>query len=270
MVRLPEFWYEHLFVGAYTFAIVFVWRATLSGAYMNCDELLLPRNMGLMALSGITYILLFLVTSYYVWTSIFAYKYPIPLSAYMTVIPGYIVPILILWFLFPPERRQVKELQKRMSYIILHNFNTLIVPICYNIVILLIKGADTYQPIVALLLPALREVYSRISGKLIRNAANGDSCGTLIYLNYGVNTHYCVTLCIVLGSLASDTTSAVLIGVDYSYNLWLTMKIVGTKKRNPRIFLEKIASLQDLAIGELVEFQAPLSFMLVLICAFYG
>ena len=48
------------------------------------------------------------------------------------------------------------------------------------------------------------------------------------------------------------------------------MKIVWTKKRNPRIFLEKIASLQDLAIGELVEFQAPLSFMLVLICAFYG
>ena len=96
-------------------------------------------------------------------------------------------------------------------------------------------------------------MYIRISGKLIRNAANGDICGTLIYLNYGVNTHYCVILCIVLGSLASDTTSVLLIGVDYFYNLWLTMKIVWTKKRNPRIFLEKIETLQDLAIGELVE-----------------
>ena len=66
LVRFPEFWYEHLFLGAYSFAIIFVWRAALSWAYMNCDELLLPRNIRLMTLSGITYILLFLVSSYYV------------------------------------------------------------------------------------------------------------------------------------------------------------------------------------------------------------
>ena len=81
---------------------------------------------------------------------------------------------------------------------------------------------------------------------------------------------YIIVLCIVLGSLATNSTSWVLIGVDYFHNLWLTFKIVWMNKRKPEKIMKQIETHEDLALCELAEFHAPVVFIFVFIAASYG
>ena len=174
-----------------------------------------------------------------------------------------------IWFLFPITWRQTKNLQKRMRYIVLRLIAAIVMDMCFEIIFEVIRqSSNQYQPIVALMLPALREVYTRVSIPLIQRAAFGDECGAMIYLKYAIHIHYASLLCIVLGSLATESTSWVLIAVDYTYNMWLCFKII--RKQNPRMIEEQIDALQELALCELAEFHTPIGYILALVGASYG
>ena len=83
-------------------------------------------------------------------------------------------------------------------------------------------------------------------------------------------TSHTIILCYVVGSFATETTTWILVGVDFSINILLCLWIVWTRKRHPGNVQKQIDLLQDLAVYELVEFHSPLSFILVISVAFYG
>ena len=271
LVQYPEYWYELLLPGPYGVAVGYAFRCILTGSYMNIGYLLLPRRVALMSFVGLAYMFVLILTTYFIWTPILAYRYPIPFLGFSaTYFSTFFNPMLV-WFLFPKEWRQCKHLQKRMCYLLFYVVYGLMANVCYSIIIQIIgKSSNNYQPIVALVLPALREVDFMISSKMIKKAANGDESGSLIQLKYMINGQYVILLCIVLGSLASDATSWVLIGVDYSINIWLSFKLVRTKKRNPHMIQEQIDVLKEITICELVELLAPLAFILVFVAASQG
>ena len=111
----------------------------------------------------------------------------------------------------------------------------------------------------------MREAHIRLSGLAIKKSCNGDEKFSIIILNYAINTYYVMNLCMILGSVATNSTSIVLLGVDYATNVWLAVKLAWTNKRGTSTTQEQIDLLQDLALGELVEFQGPVAYMLLFV-----
>ena len=143
--------------------------------------------------------------------------------------------------------------------------------ISYQIIMDKIRTTENaYQPFIALVFPALREISIWIASKLIARCSNGDKTGATIFLKYQLATQHAICLCYVIGSYTTATTSLVLIGVDFSANVFICLLVVWTKKFHPSKIQKQIDLLQDLAIYELVEFHATLAFILVIAVAYYG
>ena len=106
--------------------------------------------------------------------------------------------------------------------------------------------------------------------KLVKKAANGDQPGSLILLKYVVNVQYATILCVTFGSVATNVTSWILIGIDYAYNMYLCFKIVRMKTPTHQMIQSQIGTFQELAITEIVEIVTPLAFILVFVAAAYG
>ena len=271
LLQSPEYWYELLLPATFWGALEAVNRCTQLGTFMNMEILLRPRNMALMALAGCVCMLLLVSSTHFIWTSIFLFRYPIPLLGFMFGIFSNIYNYAFCWFLIPKEIRKISRIQKGLFYIILQLAFQNLVGLAYQRVIQSITdSSDQYQPIVALALPIVRELNIWISEKLLKKAANGDEGGAMIFMKFMTNAFYAVILCTVLGSIATNETSWVLIGIDYACNMWLCFNLVWTHKRNPTAIQIKIDRLLDLVICELVEFLTPLAYVLVLTTAYHG
>ena len=272
LVQSPDYWFEHLLPGTYCGMIIFAYKCSASGSYMNIECLSLSRNMMLSSLAGCAYGFLFVLTTYYTWTSVFAYQYPIPLLGFAFTFLGWVCGGTFTWFLLPKKQRRCRGQQKRMGYVIVQMvFGMILATALYFVIICIIRmSSDRYQPIAALALPAYKEIHSMVSSKLLKNAANGDAFGSMLYLKYVVNIHYVSNLCIVLGSIATNATSWVLMGVDYAFNMWLCFNIVRKNKSGNPMIQEQIDTLVDLALCEQVEFHVPLAFISVFAMASYG
>ena len=91
-----------------------------------------------------------------------------------------------------------------------------------------------------------------------------------IFFKYSISVRHALILCNIVGNTATQTTSLVLITVDFSFNIYLCLRIIWLRRQQPNIMLKQIECLQDLALYELVEFQVPLAFISVLCVTYYG
>ena len=147
----------------------------------------------------------------------------------------------------------------------------LVIPVIYNMLAKMLLTVSTeYQPIVSLGFPLLEKITSWICNKWVRKASSGDSSGAMLINNCVIATRHIIQLCYVLGSIATDTTSWVIMGMTFILNLYSCGKIVLQKKRNPRQFEDLSYLLQNLAFIEMVEVMVSLSFMLSLLVAYFG
>ena len=267
----PRYWYQILLPGTLAMIMIvgYVWLQ--AGMYMNIDLLSLPNSYIRICLFGTIFAILYLITTYYVWTRFFVYEYPIPFLGFIGTYSTWLYAIIVIWFFLPKNWRKSRSLRKRMKFFIIILNITLISNIAYNMILEFIKKApDLYQPIISLILPAWREISVWITQKFLGKTSNGDIWGSTIFLKYLYFTNHAIILCVVLGSISTDITSMILMGIDFSYNLWLCFRIVWTKRRNPDLTDKLIELIEDLALCELVEFQAPLGFIFAFIGAYYG
>ena len=195
-----------------------------------------------------------------------------PFTGFAVIYPGWALGYLHIWLLIPKKLRQNRMLLKRFIWMILIlSFGMIYATVNTVIIETLKKSSDKYQPLVALILPAWREVYVWIIDKTMKKATSGDLCGSMIFLKYTTNVFYGIQLCIVLGTLATNATSWTLIGVDYLMNIYLCTRIVWLdKQQNPSLIPKQIDALQDLAGCELVEFLVPFTYISILAVIFWG
>ena len=272
LMDFPEKWYELLFPATICMILSFVFKLLTVSSWMNIKYILNTRSILYICFAGLTYALVLLIGSYSIWTLVYAYTYPIPMFFFAFVTTGDVLVFMLIWLLFPKSFRQNRKLRKRMLQVtLLMGFILFTSFFGYNFVILLIAiSSEQYQPLACLGMIGLREVFIRLACKMLPRAINGDMKGALITLCYAINVNHAISLCAVLGSIATITTSWVLIGIDYSMNLYHCLKLVYKKKQNNRSTHELCEDLEDLALVELAEFQAPLAFTLVFIAAYYG
>ena len=266
LVQSPEYWYEILLPALHMGGLISVYRCIVIGSYMNMEDLLVTRNLTLMSFAGIATQMVLVLASYFLWTSILDKQYPIPFLGFLLTYASCIYNPFYAWFLIPKKLRLIKKLKKKIGFAMI-TIAIRIFFVAFDTIIIerIKKASDQYQPIVALALPIMREAHIRLSGLAIKKSCNGDEKFSIIILNYAINTYYVMNLCMILGSVATNSTSIVLLGVDYATNVWLAVKLAWTNKRGTSTTQEQIDLLQDLALGELVEFQGPVAYMLLFV-----
>ena len=270
LLQFPNYWYESLFHGVLLSTWSCAYWCVMAGMVLNINYILLPKSILHVTLIGnITWVSL-QISSYYLWTEVLAYHYPIPFFAFVMAFSMNLFVCVVIWLRLTMTANNYVDLRKRMANYFLFIIVTIILAFMYQQIIKLIRNSsEKHQPFVALLFPVMRELGIALGSRFAVNCPNGDERGTKIFLKYCIASSHTITLCNVIGSHASVVTSWVLMGVDFIQNILLCLLIVWNKKRYPCRIHDQINALQNLAVSELVEFQA-ISFVLVIAVAYYG
>ena len=133
LVLYPEFWYEILFHGAIFVAIVYVSYSCVAGYLMNLRYPQLIQNTLVMCMVGVLAIMLLLLSTYYFWTQLLMYKYPIPLFGFINILLGQIALPTILWVRFTRNCRKNKEFQKLYKVLFSFDINGFPMEVSYQI-----------------------------------------------------------------------------------------------------------------------------------------
>lgn len=272
VVLYPYYWYETLYIFGMWSIWVAILNIYLSGYYLNIRYIIQYRHLLSLWLSMIITSFLIMVIIYFIWTHALSFQFPMPWMGYIVGYPTYfIVGNARSWFLFPSEWRKNRDFRKRFKFRIGTIVWALLMGLQYELAsVVMTKYQNVYQPILSLLFVFIREANAWISGKLIKNTANGDVSGAQHVASSYVTIFYGVVICYILGSSATKETSFVLMGLDFVINIYLSLKLVWLKKQRPVDIEKQIDVILALARNELIECVTPIAFIIAFVVAYYG
>ena len=270
IIQFPNYWYESLFHGV----LLSTWSSACwsftAGMVLNINFILLRTNLLFVIIIGNVTWLCLQVSSYYFWTEILLYQYPIPFLGFIMAFLMNLFSCCLTSVRISMRKNVYEKIRKRILFYLLFNIIIIILTIVYQRIINMIRTANEQdQPFIALLLPLMREVCVALVTKLVVNCSNGDERGTKIFMKYFIASNHAMSLCYVIGSYTTNLTSWILMGVDFSMNILSCFWVVWIKKKSPYRIHDQINALQNLALYEIVEFQS-ISFILVIALAYYG
>ena len=270
LVKYPEYWYEILYHSSIYVCVDFVFWTYLAGLLMNMRSLQRIKTIAIVSTLGVGTMVVFIISTYYVWTKALSYNYPIPFFGYTVTFVGRIICCIEIYLLTPVALRSQEGFQKRMKHYLQLLLAVNILVSFYQLLLFALSTFQgQFQPVIALILPVTREIGIWICKKITKNCTNGDERGAMIMLTYSLLANHTICLCYIIGSITDDVTSWVLMASDFLLNIGLCLKIVWDQKRNLIAIENQIDLLQDLSISELVEMHSPLAFTLVFALAFY-
>ena len=267
LIRYPEFWYEILFHGTILNTFRSIAFCLPASWFMNIKQMREARTLVTVCMVSNLVNTSWIAVSYYFWTHVLLFQYPIPFIGYGLYGTETLIHITVLFLRYPKRWRQDDVFKRRMKFFVIIIQYIIILDLANTVVTQILKEfQNQYQPIIGLLFPINRELILLIFPRFIGKTANGDDTAADIILNYAVSAQHTIFLCHNLGSFTTNITSWVLMSVDFTLNILLCLQIVWRKKRKR----EPISTLQHLATYELAEFHAPLAFLLIFVLAYYG
>lgn len=271
LIQYPEYWYEILFHGLLQNTALYSYMSVLAASLFNLRYIIQQKNVFSILFIGNITCLLLLVFSYFYWTNISGYHFPIPHLGFTLTTIMVFSSHVVIWRKFPSEWRREKEFRKRMIFYLLYFLYTAILGILYQIMAERIRLTNVnYQPIAALALPVTREISVWIGMKFLKKFCSGDERGAQLFLQYTLSARHAIVVGSFILSIPNESVSLVLMGADFLINVLLCLWIVWTKKKHTNKIHEQINLLQELAIAELTEFHAPLSLIMTIVLAFFG
>ena len=267
LVKCPQYWYEILYYLTLSIIGISILTCVLSGYYLNVKYTFKPKNILVITLIAVVLAYFIVVTSHYIWTSILMYQYPIPFLGH--ALKGIMGPtvFILIYFNFPMEWRLDEEFRKRLKYLSCICVIAISASIAFRVII---DAISHYQTIVGFTSIAMRETILWIRCMLVQNTSDADPVSAITIMNYYTNVAYTMILCNLLATKLSDIACWILIGADFCINILKCFRLFWTIKRNPARIRTQVDYLQDLIICELIEFQAPLSYILTFICTYFG
>ena len=270
LIKYPSYWYEHIFHGILSTTLGWILQCFRASYFLNITKIRKCRNVIFMCLIGDAAMISFLILSYHLWTTICGYVYPVPFLGIIATYSFRVLYCVAQWVSLPKAWRYDKKFRHQVKFFMFYILSTILIDVCYNIAVTIVRNSSNQnQPYVSLTLPLAREICLWVSTQLVKYCANGDVGASKIILNYIVTTVHTISLCYTV-TIVTNTTSWVLMIVDFAINTTICLRIVWLNKKAPLNLQDQINRLQELALYELVEFQAPLTFVLVIIVAYFG
>ena len=175
----------------------------------------------------------------------------------------------ITWFRFPKIWRQKQEFKSRMKFVVMIVVSLFFAIMLWSMIIHYGRKSQ-WELIIMAMMPLSRELFLWILSKLTEKTASGDIGGANIAMAFIFSANYSVLACTIVGFMTKETTSWVLMGMDFLINVGFCLRIVWIKKSQAEISENQLGLIQDLATLGLVELYSPLSFLFVTALAYFG
>ena len=270
LIQHPEYWYELIFHGVLSTTLGFIFQCFRASYFLNITYIRRFRNILVICTVGNMATIFFLISSYHIWTSLCGFSYPIPFLGILATCSFRVLYCVVQWYLFPKDWRSNADFRRQMQYFLMYMVFTILTNIIYAITIVIVsKSSNENQPFVSLALPMEREIFLFLSQKLVEKSSNGDPNAAITILKYFISIRHSISLCFVV-TIVTDTTSWTMMSIDFAINLLICLRIVWLNKCKPFTKTKQISLLQELALYEIGEFIAPLSFILVFVSAYFG
>ena len=271
----PQYWYElppQLMLG---FLPIWATYSIFACSYfMNIKYIKTRRHIITVWAILVVLTAAFFGTLYLVWVYLVKYQYPVPLMGYAFLLYSIISVAFILWFRFPKKWRSDAEFNKRLKLFLICFFLSQLIYLEYAMLTKTILLMPIHlQWIIAIFLPFIRELNSWIHIKMFKMVCDGDVSSVVIACGHGIATSHSFFLAYTVGSIATTTSVAMIIGADFFINLSHGLRVIYLWKKNDRTrnnVEKQIGLLQTLVINEMVEFWSPVCYLLCFITAYYG
>ena len=217
------------------------------------------------------------ITFYLLWTSGLGFNHPMPFnmcSAYSSCIPF----LITLWYNFPKEERRNEKGRIRIFAFMLYIAWHWCFAFQYSILAILFeKIPSSFQWILVIILPLQRELNIFVVYKLYKKFSHADDLVMKSFLNIHINAGHSLFLVIKIGSMATDVTTYLILGVEFLINLYSCYKISKLHKTKVTVLHEigklkskKEEEVQMLVVCEMMEILVPLVYLSTFVIAYYG
>ena len=270
----PEYFYEVILTNMFFTPLVGAQFLYQCSYWMNIDYIRTFKKYITIAFSLVAYRVCIQGVLYIVW--VYELQNPYPMRFHTTIGGLMMFPFgfFLLWMQFPKEWRRTGELKKRFLYFMLAYMINFLIHTEYTIYTsMFVKISPKLQWVLALTLPFAREFNLWLQLKTVYRAADAKDSSVEISCSYMINTRHCVFLSVMLGTAATDLTSWVILGSDFLFNLFLTLRIMWMKRKkdiNVKMEGKMINNLLCLTVNEIVEAVVPLSFFVCFLVSYYG
>ena len=275
VIQSPQYWYELPPQLMFGFLPIWATYSIFSCSYfMNIKCIRTPRNIITVWSILVLLTAAFFGTLYLVWVYLLKYQFPLPLMGYAFLLYSIMTVAFVLWFRFPSKWRSDVGFNKRLKIFLVCFFLSQLIYLEYAMLTKMILSIPIHlQWIVAIFLPFIRELNLWIHLRMFKLVCDGDISSLEIACGHGISTSNSFFLAYTVGSIATITSIAMIIGTDFLINLSLGLRVIylWKKKERTRQNVEKqIELLQTLVINEMVEFWSPVCYLLCFITAYYG
>jgi hypothetical protein len=274
VIKNPQYWYEAPLKWVLTFHPIqeLKWMY-LCSFYTNTRFIKTYRHFWVLyffvALTGI----IGFTMAYTIWVYVCKFRYPVPFIGLLVFANINITTAVAMWYRFPREWRHNQWARKRLKFAFLALFYGSSIAFQYGLVTkILITFSEDHQWAVAIFLPFLREINERVLITIASKAANGDKRCINIVCHQFMGLGHAAFLAYTVGSIATLSTSIVIIGTDFLINIFICLKIVYLyyKDENETSKTTQIEMIQDLVISETAEVIVPVCYLICFTMAYYG
>ena len=173
-------------------------------------------------------------TLYILWTYFLHYQWPLPFICVVYGYPAIFVLYFTLWHILPYEWRKDDAFKRRLKYFMLATGFYQGIALQYQIIAKLFSiVSEDYQWIVAVILPISREMNGWIISSLAQKACNGDVAAVHITCSHNLCLDHTKFIAYCIGNSATPGTAVVIMATDYAINIYITLKIIWGRLKNP-------------------------------------
>ena len=270
----PEKWFEYPLQCLFSFWPIYAAHILFDSIYfLNTDYIRTLKTFAalfsaVVVVSGIEFAL-----SYYIWAFVFGLRYPVPLIGYINFFTMTVTNLSMIWFQFPSTWRNNQAFRRRLKWNML---TILALNLCVaeyiGFTAALVLTPEGFQWVIAIILPFFREINVWITTSLLKNCHDGDPLGGKIYIIQCLSNIHSAFLAYSVGTLATLTTSIVIIAGDFIINILNSLRLIRLKHKEDNFEnnMERIDIILDLVISELTEALTPLTYLGCVIMAYYG
>ena len=131
---------------------------------------------------------------------------------------------------------------------------------------------EDYQWMLSIFLPLVRAMNGWILTKVCCKVVESDDYTVKISCLQDVGTRYALFLSVTLGTVATETTTYIILAEDFLINIYLCIKSIYRLRFAKKTFSfeEEKGDIKVLVLNERIEFVVPLAYSVCFITAYYG
>ena len=211
-------------------------------------------------------------SQYIFWVFILGYVWPIPFNGYGIISVGWWNIIINFWFQCPKSWRRDLKIRKKILWGILFVNMSYAAEITYKLLLTAFQMVDrNFQWPFVIVVVVVRELNGLLMSYFGRKINGYQDMFTDTLAKHLAAIRHILFLSISLGSVATETTSYLILGSDFVINLLHCFQILwynntggeGNEKK-------KVNALLSLVINEATEFVLPISYGIIVTMAYYG